>query len=168
MRTAFFLLCSLLCIPVSFAHSDGLSLEREVGGILIDIGFGKAMPAAGSTLTYSFDLFNVVNPEAYVFEPFSRVHVRIFQERQELLDRTLENNGVDVPFLSFNYKEAGDYSMSVIFERNGKDPIQASFGYRVNEAEQPVASSQKSGLLFGIGAVLIAVVTGMILRGRQA
>lgn len=157
MRAAFFLFFSLLFVPVSFAHTGGLSLERQVKDMLIDIGFGKDMPTVGSAPTYSFDLFNIGNPNAYAFEPFSKVHVRIFKDRQELLNRTLENNGLNVPFLSFQYKEAGDYSMAVKFERKGKDSVDASFGYRVMPAPTPSlnVSSDMMKVILGVIAALI-------------
>ncbi len=157
MRAAFFFLCSLLCIPVSYAHTDGLSFERQAGDVLIDIGFGKDMPTVGSAPTYSFDLFNIADPKAYAFEPFSKVHVRIFRDRQELLSRTLDNNGVNVPFLSFQYKEAGDYSMAVKYERAGKDEVDASFGYRVMQSSTPSVnvSSDMTIMILGVIAALI-------------
>lgn len=162
MRAAFFLFCTLLFVPVSYAHTDGLSFEREVGDVLIDIGFGKDMPVEGATLTYSFDLFNIANPDAYTFEPFSKVHVRIFKGRTELLNRTIENNGIDVPFLSYNYKETGDYSMAVVYERTGKESIDATFGYRVSDAS---AVSNKPHWKVGqtagiIGSIVILLAIG--------
>lgn len=170
MRAAFFFLCSLLWIPATYAHTDGLSFEREVGNVLIDIGFGKDMPVVGSTLTYSFDLFDVADSNAYAFEPFSKVHVRIFNGRTELLNRTLDNDGVDVPFLSFNYKEAGDYSMSVVYERKGKEPIDATFGYRVTEPAPATVSHGKVGQVTGIlGSVVALLAIGYaIIASRRS
>jgi len=157
MRAAFFLFFSFLSIPVSFAHTGGLSFERQIKDVLIDIGFGTDIPTVGSAPTYSFDLFNTADPNAYAFEPFSKVHVRVFKDRQELLSRTLENNGLNVPFLSFQYKEAGDYSMAVKFERKGKDSVDASFGYRVMPAPTPSlnVSSDMTKVILGVIAALI-------------
>lgn len=133
MRTFLAFLCSLVLAPAAFAHGDGLSFEQQRGDVLIDIGFGKDLPTVGSSITYSFDLFNTAKPDAYAFEPFTDVHVRIFRDRQELLNRTLPNNGSDVPSLTFPYAQVGDYSMTVAYERKGKQPVDASFGYRVTE-----------------------------------
>jgi len=158
MRAAFFFLCSLFFVPVSFAHTDGLSFEREIGDVLIDIGFGKVMPTVGSAPTYSFDLFNVADANAYAFEPFHSVHVRIFKGRTELLNRTVENNGVKVPFLSFQYKEAGDYSMSVKYERKGKDTVDASFGYRVLEAPAGTGNAPSGATVMILGIIAAAIL----------
>lgn len=172
MRTAFVFLFSLLCIPITSAHGDGLSFEREVGDVLIDIGFGKDMPTIGSTLTYSFDLFNIADPEGYTFESFSKVHVRIFKGRTELLSRTIENNGVDVPFLSFNYKETGDYSMAVVYERSGKESIDATFGYRVLDPSAittpPRPKVGQTAGVVGIILVLFALCGGAFVFRKKA
>lgn len=135
MRAVFAVISTFLLAStsVAFAHGDGLSFEQQKGDILIDIGFGKELPTIGSSITYAFDLFNTAKPDKYAFEPFTQVHVRIFRGRQQLLDRTLTNNGTDVPSLTYPYKEIGDYSMTVTYERKGKEAIDASFGYRVTE-----------------------------------
>lgn len=170
MRAAFFFLCSLLFVPVSYAHTDGLSFERQAGDVLIDIGFGKDMPTVGSMPTYSFDLFNIADPNAYALEPFSKVHVRIFRDRQELLRRTLDNNGVNVPFLSFQYKEAGDYSMAVKYERTGKDEVDASFGYRVMPAPASPVNVPSGTTIMIIGvfaAVIMLFLYALVIAVRR-
>lgn len=165
MRMFFAALCSLILIPVTSAHGDQLSLEQQRGDILIDIGFGKDLPTVGSSITYSFDLFNTKKPDAYVFEPFTDVHVRIFRERQELLNRTIPNNGSDVPTLTYPYKETGDYSMTVVYERKGKESVDASFGYRVVEkGDNPAEPINHSVLKVGpVGAVVIGLVVLLVI-----
>jgi len=160
MRALLAALCSLCLVPVAFAHGDQLSLEQQRGNVLIDIGFGKELPTVGSSTTYSFDLFNTSKPDAYTFEPFTDVHVRIFRERKELLNRTLENNGNDVPTLTFPYSEIGDYSMTVVYERKGKESLDASFGYRVTEkGGNPAEPLNTSILKVGpVGALVIGLV----------
>lgn len=157
MRAAFILLSSLLFAPASLTHADGLSFERQAGDVLIDIGYGEEMPRAGSATTYSFHLSNTADPQAYAPEPFRTVRVRILKGRQELLDRVLKNDGADVPSLSFPYDEAGEYSMAVTYAREGKPPLDASFGYRVMPAPTPSVnvSSEMTMVILGVIAALI-------------
>jgi len=142
MRTLSLFLVSFLFAPVmAGAHGDGLSFERKVGNILIDIGYGTVQPSPGSTLTYSFDLFDVTNPNAPVFEPFSEVSVRLFKEREEMLNRTLTNDGTNIPSISFPFKDAGNYTFAVSYDRNGKEPVQATFGFAVVPSTATAVSS---------------------------
>ncbi len=134
MRLFSLLLSSILFIPLSLAHSDGLSFEEKIGDVLVDIGFGDALPVEGSTLTYSFDLFNISNPDAYAFEPFTEVHVMLFRDGKEVLSEVIPNNGTDVPSLPITYTDAGDYTMQVIYMRSGKERIATPFHFRVNPA----------------------------------
>ncbi len=164
MHIALILLSGLLFAPASLAHADGLSFERQAGDVLIDIGYGEEMPRAGSATTYSFRLSNVADPQAYVPEPFRTVRVRIFKDRQELLDRVLKNDGADVPSLSFPYDETGEYSMAVTYAREGKPPLDASFGFRVSEA--PPASANAYGAM-AAAALCIAGAALFLLRGKK-
>ena len=165
MRVAFILLSSLLFAPASLAHADGLSFVRQAGDVLIDIGYGEEMPRAGSATTYSFHLSNTADPQAYAPEPFRTVRVRILKGRQELLDRVLKNDGADVPSLSFPYDEAGEYSMAVTYAREGKPPLDASFGFRVSKAPAPSANAYGT---MAVGALCIAGAALFLLwRGKK-
>lgn len=143
MRTLSILLCSFLFAPVlASAHGDGLSFERKVGNILIDIGYGNTQPSKGTTLTYSFDLFDNTNVNAPVFEPFTQVDGRLFRGRDLILNKTLPNDGVNIPSLSYQFQDAGNYTLAVSYARKAKEPIGATFGFAV--LQNPVASSAAS------------------------
>lgn len=152
MRTLSLFLVSFLFAPVmAGAHGDGLSFERKVGNILIDIGYGTQQPAPGTTLTYSFDLFDVTNVNAPVFEPFTDVSVRLFKGREEMLNRTLTNDGTNIPSIAFPFGEAGNYTFAVAYNRSGKEPIQATFGFAVAPRSSAAASSVSSSATVSVG-----------------
>jgi len=169
MRTILFLSALLFAPVMAGAHADGLSFERKTGDILIDIGFGKELPATGVPITYSFDLFNVADPDAYLFEPFKEVDVRILKGQEELFGKTLQNNGTDVPALTYAFDEAGDYSMSVDYVRAGKESVSAAFGFRVTESEKPPVATTGVRLLAAIigGLVVLLIIARVILLMRR-
>lgn len=143
MRTLSILLCGFLFAPVTaLAHGDGLSFERKVGTILIDIGYGNTQPSKGATLTYSFDLFNNVNPNTPLFEPFTQVDIRLFRGRDSVLEKTLKNDGTNIPSLSYTFSEAGNYTLAASYVRPGKDAVSSTFGFAV--AETAASSSRIS------------------------
>lgn len=174
MRSAFAVLLCSLAASTAFAQTETLSFERQSGDVTIDIAYGDSMPVPGATVTYSFGLFSASGER--LPEPYEKVHVRIFRERTELLNRTLENTGNEAPSLSFPFREAGDYSLAVVYQRPGKESVDAAFGFRV-AAPSPEKGAgdipagrvfSPSPLIAALGAAaLLLIIARVILLFRR-
>jgi hypothetical protein len=107
-----FLALSLVLVPfVAFAHGDAPSLEAEVGGYLIDIGYTPAL-AAGEDIEFDIDLFTA-DPIEYA--DFASVDVRVAKDGAELTTASVENDDVNIPVFRVTLPEPGGYDMDVRF-----------------------------------------------------
>lgn len=99
----------LLLAPfAALAHGDSPSLEAEVGGYLIDIGYGEL--EAGTPVEFDLDLYTS-DPIAYA--DFARVDLRVTRDGAEIAAGAVENEQERVPAYAVTFPEPGGYDIDV-------------------------------------------------------
>lgn len=102
-----------------FAHGFGKSLEAQVDGYLVDIGYDPENGTALQTHVYDISLLNSETKEAV---EFTDVWVRISKDKKTYLATGISKARIGKTTLAYIYPDAGNYQMSVRFQ-NGKDKI---------------------------------------------
>jgi hypothetical protein len=104
------LLLSLLLSPVAaFAHGDAPSLEADVDGYMIDIGYEDLR--AGTPIEFDIDLFREGPPIEYA--DFASVDLRVTKDGAEIVAGSVENDEKNIPTFDVTFPEPGGYDMDV-------------------------------------------------------
>lgn len=154
--------CSFLfCIGSASAHGDAPSFEKEVGPLLIDIGYDAVGFRPGEEVTFDFDIYN--QSGAVAFEPFDEVKVTIIHEDGQRFNQTIVNDGVMIPTLKYTFPKEGDYSLVARFTRNDSIVAEGEFPVHVGEHDGSVGRFMNM-LNYVIAAVLVAIAGFVIIR----
>lgn len=105
----FFLFVLLATPSLAFAHGDAPSLEAEVGGYLIDIGYDDL--EAGTPVEFDADLYT---NEPLAYADFATFEYRVTRDGQEIAAGAIDNDE-RVPTFDVTFPEPGGYDMDVRF-----------------------------------------------------
>lgn len=105
------LLLTLFLVPLAAnAHGDAPSLEAEVGGYLIDIGYEPDL-APKETIEFDFDLFRIGPPIDYA--DFASIDVRVTRNGAQVSSASVGNDESYRPVVGMAFDEPGGYDMDV-------------------------------------------------------
>lgn len=144
----------------AYAHGDAPSFEKEVGSILIDIGYDAVGFRPGEEVTFDFDIFN--QSGAVAFEPFDEVRVAIAGEGENF-SQTVVNDGVMIPTLKYIFPKEGEYTLATDFIRSGSSVAQGEFPIQVGEHDGAIGRFMNT-LNYVIAIVLVAIAGFVIVR----
>jgi hypothetical protein len=150
----------LLVAPIRFAdsHSTGQSLEKEINGYVIDVGYSALEKInTGDTIRFDFNLWesgrvNVAN--------FDHVWIRIApNERGLSFASFLYYPKPLLTGMSYVFEKSGQYELTVRFlDKDDKIVAEAAFPLEVfNESDPAFPTSVILGLLAGFSAGALAV-----------
>lgn len=160
MRYILFVCSFLFCIGSASAHGDAPSFEKEVGSILIDIGYDAVGFRPGEEVTFDFDIYN--QSGAVAFEPFDKVDVTITGEGENF-SQTVANDGVMIPALKYTFPKEGDYTLAADFMRGDSSVAQGEFPIHVGEHDGSVGRFMNT-LNYVIAALLVAIAGYVIVK----
>lgn len=151
---------SLLLVPcMASAHGDAPSLEAEVGGYLIDIGYEPAL-SAGTPVKFDFDAFRVGPPIEYAH--FASVDVRLTRNGAEIAAASVENDAVNVPTFTATFPEPGGYDMDVRYlDASGTLIVARTFHLEVPGAARAMVRDGLRTFHYALAAGLFALSAGI-------
>jgi hypothetical protein len=164
----------LLSAPgIADAHVTGNSFEQVNGAYRVDVGYDLSPFVAGEAVRFDF---NVVQEQTLEDVDFGDVWVRVSQG-----NRTVFASGIHKPVLgktgmTFTFPDAGDYDLSVRFQKNGSSIVETTFpvSAQENAAAQAEAARQDRQALYariawGVAALgwIIAIIL-IVYRAKKA
>lgn len=119
-------------------HELGESFEQEVGEHLIDIGYTPENFSAGSSALFEFELWRN-NPDAEYDEldpvAYDDVWVRIVSDGTTMFASGVHNAEFGGSRMTYVFPEAGEYELSVRYERGLDTVAEATFPFTVAPKE---------------------------------
>lgn len=151
-----FFAVSALALPWFYAHAHGTgaSFEKEINGYLIDVGYDPVILAAQEQQRFDFGVSKKGSTEAV---DFTDIWVRIApKERGIIFASGIHRPDFGLPGMTFTFPRAGEYELTVRFQKNGNVIAETSFPLTVEtgEAGTPAASRMGTIVSLGIGIIL--------------
>ncbi len=146
-------------VPFSFAHGEG-GAEKEINGLIIDVGYDPNPLIAGKESSFSIGLANA-STEMPV--DVDKIWLRLSTPEQVVYAGThLPENGF-AP-LSIVLPKAGEYTLSVRFYKDGeaKSLASADFSLQVKGTSSSLALGA-FGVIFFLLGILAAGIIGYII-----
>jgi hypothetical protein len=155
---------SLLVVPLFVsAHGDGLSLETEKEGYLVDIGYNSEL-VEGDTIRFDLELYKIGTKEPVAF---TKAWARITRGEQVIFAGSISNATFGEPGLSLALMEEGEHSFFIRFEDKDEEAIvEASLPFNVAANTASERSASGRALPFAAGA-LLGLAGGFALRRKE-
>lgn len=152
-----FFAAAALALPFLYAdaHSTGASFEKEINGYLIDVGYDPITLAAQEQQRFDFGVSKKGSTEAI---DFTDIWVRIApKERGIIFASGLHKPDFGLPGMTFTFPRAGEYELTVRFQKNGEVITEASFPLTVETGEAGTAATSRIGTM---GGLIIGIFMG--------
>lgn len=165
--TTIFLLPLLLLYSLTFAHGTGVSFEENKDGYKIDIGHDEFIAAKEST-RFDFALFpeDITNIEG---EVFSDVWVTFTQNNKIFFAGGVAKPEFGVTGFTYVFPEAGVYTVSARFQKNGETIVKTEFPLTVIEPleeDTDTIPPYVVSLVVGVSSLIVGLCIGFII-GRK-
>lgn len=162
MRRFMALTLFLLLPAFALSHGTGSTLEKQVGDVLVDIGYDAAELSAGTPVRFDFALTSGdTEPEDV---PFRSIWVRIVRENTTILATGIHASALGRPTLLYAFPEKGSYELVVRYEGEEKSVAEASFPLSVAPGEN---GSTDTSILWGLGGLLLGGIGAYLLARRR-
>lgn len=151
-----------------YGHGLGQSLEKEVDGYVIDVGYDASDKVyAGEAIRFDFNLWekNRTDPA-----DFDHVWVRIAPGEGILFAGFLYRPEFLLTGMSYAFANAGRYELTVRFlDKDGKSIAEASFPIEVFSDKSVWSSLLNGGTAIGavLGFVLGIIITFLVKRKKD-
>ena len=150
----------LLALPLYVsAHGSGVSIERQVGEYLVDIGYSPSPIEELAEVRFDFSLRRLDGSHE---EPFDRIWVRIEGGGRTFFASGIAKAEFGPTTLLFRFSQAGEHVLSVRYENNGEIVTELKEIFVVVPSEERKISSW---YVVGCAVVTIFFATGF-LAGR--
>lgn len=144
----------VLSMPLfTFAHAYGASLERTVGGILIDIGYSEEEIAVGEPVNFDFNVYDAATGEEI---PYTDIWVRLQQERDIFFAGGIHRPSIGATTMVYQFAEPGVYTFAVRFQNDMESVAESEFTITVAE------SSSSAAAMTLVGAGVLALISGCV------
>jgi len=141
------------------AHGQGATVEIQKDGFLIDIGHAPEKLVVGSQTRFDFLLYTSDTNEPI---EFSDVWARIEKEGQLKLAGGIADPFYGTAGLSFNFSEAGDYTLYVRYQ-NGRDSlVEATIDLTVSAVAETLAEKYSWLILPIVAGIFIGILMTII------
>ncbi|OGM97083.1 MAG: hypothetical protein A3B86_03030 [Candidatus Yanofskybacteria bacterium RIFCSPHIGHO2_02_FULL_38_22b] len=150
----------------SLAHGLGQSLEKEVNGYFIDVGY-DAVDSIEAGVPIRFD-FNLLTKDRLSTEDFTSVWVKIAPRDKGLsFAGFLHRPEFLLTGMSYTFQNAGQYEITVRFlDKEDKNLAEASFPLEVQGGDlEQQALLQAIGA--GIGGLVLGAITAWLLKNKK-
>lgn len=165
MRAILLFVFLLLPLQLSLAHGSGTSFEKEINGLLVDIGYEPEIAQAGEQVLFDFGLRSKTDDAETSFDS---VWIRIEQGGRTLIASGVAQPPLGPATLLVALPSASVESLTVYtrFEKDGKALAEASFSLPVlGSLQENTPAPFQDSLPLLLGAIL-GVVVGFIF-GRK-
>jgi hypothetical protein len=116
---------------VALAHGDRPSLEREVGGYLVDIGYDAMGLRPMEEVHFDADLYTGTG-DSIAYAPFQAIKVTVTDVKGGTVsDQRIENKQPNVPTFAVTFPAAGTYAFAVSYELGNKKTVATTFSLDV-------------------------------------
>jgi len=139
-----------------FGHATGESLEQEVDGYLIDIGYSVTEFIANSAVVFEFNLLN----ENDEFVDYSNVWLRIVKDDRTILATGIHNAEFGGARITYIFTEPGAYEISARYEEGVDSIAEATFPIEV--LPNPNGGSGNVNIIFLVIAGIVGIGVGAI------
>jgi hypothetical protein len=151
------LVISVIALSIIFSlpffvlgHGEGESLESEVDGYFIDIGFNTSEIIAGSSVVFEFD---ISKEEESV--DFDDVWVRISEGNKTIFASGIYNTEFGGARMTYSFPSEGSYEFSARFQNADQSVAEASF--QIEVLPNPNEKDSNTLLYVVIGAIFGAI-----------
>lgn len=146
-------------MPLSLnAHALGASVEREVDGYLVDIGYDSDPIVAHSPVRFDFALYEATNK---TIVPFDRLWLRLEKERKIIFAGGIARPQFGATGATVLMPEAGNYQLFVRFEDDDGALVELETELAVQPKESPIHWVWWVGPLAILAAFGLGFFTGM-------
>jgi hypothetical protein len=164
-----FLAILLLVSPLwAQAHGTGGTLEQNVDGLFIDIGWADPILRAQTPTRYDFGIY--LNNTDYQEADYDTVWVRIMHGTDLIFATNIPKQSFGLPGMTFTYPEVGEYDMTVQFLKDNKKVRELSFTQTIQEkldsgAKQNYFENPFVSFVIGlIAGIVIQLTMGLLFR----
>jgi len=142
--------------PVAlFAHSTGVSLEKQVGDAVIDVAYEPIQPLSGDRLLFDF---NLLQPVASTSIAFDYVWVRLEHEKKTLLATGIARADFGPTSLLYTLPDiSGDIQLHVRYQKAGNPLAETSFLIPIQSRPKPWFEAENTVIF---GAFLSGLIIG--------
>lgn len=146
-----------LTIPLFVsAHAFGESLEKEVDGYLVDIGYSTTEFVANSAVVFEFDLLD----ENEEFIDYESVWLRIVKDERTILATGIHNAEFGGARITYTFAEPGAYEFSARYEE-GIDSIREAT-FLIEVLPNPNERGGGANIIFLFLAGIVGIAAGAI------
>lgn len=152
--TALFLMVGLVGVSTVLAHSFGKSIEKEVDGYLVDIGYNAQSFEAGDPVRLDLNLLKDGDPVE-----FSDVWLRINKGPKTIIAGNLGRPPLGKTGITLVMPEGGDYTFNARFMNDGETIVEFSDSLSVSGSAGGSSQSLTKLIIIGIIGVLAGFST---------
>lgn len=141
-------------------HGAGASFEEVVGAYAVDVGYDTPTFMEEETTAFDFALFDNATKDEV---SFTDAWVVIEHENHTLFATGIKKSEFGRTTLLYTFPLSGNLSMSVRFQNNGEEIVEAVFPLLVEAAPKPGGNSSQS-IIAGIIGLLIGLAVSFIFK----
>ncbi len=169
MNRCFFV---LLCIifysfsSISFAHTTGKTIEKNVGKYLIDVGYNPDPVVAGDSTYFDFKIYQ--REPAPGDAPYRNVWVRIFQDKTTLFATGIAHMETGATGMVYTFANPGVYSVSVRYETADETLGEVTFQVPVEASEEDMHASWLHYVVVAAGGFCLCAIVVLGWQKRKS
>lgn len=158
-----------LALPfASFGHGVGQTLEREVGGFLIDIGYDAPEITKGQEVLFNAALLKDAGTTRWSYAPYDEVWIQIGPDGGEPMRAIIPVRTPSPVNLKYVFTDAVEHHLSVRFLGDGKTLAETSFELPVSASATTGGGQDAKGLYLMLFGVFLLVIVGVVGYRRYA
>lgn len=139
------------------AHGTGASLEKEVDGYVVDVGYSPEAMFAGSPVRFDFNAYTKSDLQDV---PFTDLWVKIYENQKIGFAGGVPKARLGLTGITYAFPSEGEYTLAVRFQNGDQKITEAEFPVRV-EPGVNAGSSTPKWLIPG-AALLVGVAAGFL------
>ncbi len=140
------------------AHGEeGLSFEKQVGDVFIDIGYSVDKFTTDSSVIFSFVIQDSEKNEI----PFTDVWVRVVRDKSTVFATGINDSPLGGATMVYTFPTSGEYELSARFQKDGKSIAETTFPLLVTQESK---ESDGEGTIFFVAfGFLSGILVGWLL-----
>jgi hypothetical protein len=142
------------------AHGDGASLEKDVDGYLVDVGYDPDTLVSQEVVVLDFSL---IESESQTPVEFSDVWVKISSADEVVFATSINKARIGLTTLTYAFPDEGEYVLSARYQSGNDTLVETEFPLRVSASaevgedkipESGNSSGNNSIVYLGAGTIL--------------
>lgn len=165
-----FIITILLCIgivPSVLAHGADSSFEKEIGNLLVDIGYDTPFSVTEDTLL-DFAIYNMKGDEVTGLSDFTSVDVSFQSGAVTQWEKNITKPDFGKVFTTVTPKKPGNWMLHVVFSNEGNEIVSTDFPIFIegSDLEDEGIPSKSVPMLF-IGIALLLGISSYFIFLRK-